>query len=228
MTAVLSQYGPAMAAGAVLAIPILIHLVRVVRALEQRSALPSPVPATIAFMLGGLAFGLIEAAFLHPEVVGRFSKDVFAAKDVVNDGFVAAVTFFIVMILGGFLIHAHRGQLPAIAQHEVQQMRRRLDTFKALFILTLVAVLLILAMLMAIAGDFVGHLDVAPEHQRRGLGAALLAHARTLSPAGLRLFTLQFNANACAFYEKHGFVVARVGVSPPPESEPDVEHHWRP
>jgi len=84
------------------------------------------------------------------------------------------------------------------------------------------------AAFMAIAGDFVDQLFVAPEHQRRGLGAALLAHARRLSPQGLRLFTFQFNANARAFYEKNGFTVARLGVSPPPVSEPDVEYHWRP
>jgi GNAT superfamily N-acetyltransferase len=84
------------------------------------------------------------------------------------------------------------------------------------------------AAFMAIAGDFVDQLFVAPELQRRGLGAALLAHARGLSPVGLRLFTFQVNADARAFYEKHGFVVARLGVSPPPESEPDVEYHWRP
>jgi ribosomal protein S18 acetylase RimI-like enzyme len=84
------------------------------------------------------------------------------------------------------------------------------------------------AAFMAIAGDFIDQLYVAPEHQRRGLGSALLAHARTLSPGGLRLFTLQFNANARAFYEKRGLIVARLGVSPPPESEPDVEYHWRP
>jgi GNAT superfamily N-acetyltransferase len=84
------------------------------------------------------------------------------------------------------------------------------------------------AAFMAIAGDFIDQLFVAPEHQRRGLGAALLAHARGLSPSGLRLFTFQFNANARAFYEKNGFVVARLGVSPPPESEPDVEYRWCP
>ena len=43
-----------------------------------------------------------------------------------------------------------------------------------------------------------------------------------------RLFTVQVNVNGRAFYEKHGFVIARLGVSPPPESEPDVEYHWRP
>jgi tartrate dehydrogenase len=81
---------------------------------------------------------------------------------------------------------------------------------------------------MAMPGDFIDQLYVAPEHQRRGLGQALLAHARTRSPSGLRLFTFQFNANGRAFYEKNGFVVARLGVSPAPESEPDLEYHWRP
>ena len=30
-----------------------------------------------------------------------------------------------------------------------------------------------------------------------------------------------------AFYEKYGFTAEKFGVSPPPESEPDVEYHWR-
>ena len=84
------------------------------------------------------------------------------------------------------------------------------------------------AAFMAIAGDFIDHLYVVPEHQRRGIGQALLVHARALSPSGLRLFTFQVNATGRAFYEKNGFVIARLGVSPPPESEPDVEYHWRP
>jgi ribosomal protein S18 acetylase RimI-like enzyme len=81
---------------------------------------------------------------------------------------------------------------------------------------------------MAIAGDFIDQLFVAPEYQRCGLGNGLLEHARTLSSTGLRLFTFQSNVGARAFYEKHGFVIARLGVSPPPECEPDVEYHWRP
>lgn len=81
---------------------------------------------------------------------------------------------------------------------------------------------------MAIAGDFIDQLYVDPDHQRHGIGGALIAHARGLSPAGLRLFTLQFNVNGRAFYETHGFVVARLGVSPPPESEPDMEYRWTP
>ena len=84
------------------------------------------------------------------------------------------------------------------------------------------------AAFMAIAGDFIDQLYVDPGHQRRGLGTVLLTYARTLSPAGLRLYTLQVNTGAQAFYAKRGFVLVRAGVSPPPESEPDLEYHWRP
>ena len=81
---------------------------------------------------------------------------------------------------------------------------------------------------MAIKGSYIDRLYVLPDQQRKGIGQRLLEHARTLSPDGLELATHQKNVNACAFYEKNGFYAARYGVSPPPESEPDVEYHWRP
>jgi len=79
---------------------------------------------------------------------------------------------------------------------------------------------------MAIAGDFIDQLYVHPDYQRIGLGESLLAHARTLSPEHLWLYTLQINTNGRAFYEKNGFRIVKLGISPPPESEPDVEYHW--
>lgn len=82
------------------------------------------------------------------------------------------------------------------------------------------------AAFLAIAGDFIDQLFVDPVHQRQGLGKALLGHARQLSPGHLWLFTLQINVNARKFYEKNGFRAVRLGISPPPESEPDVEYHW--
>ena len=51
--------------------------------------------------------------------------------------------------------------------------------------------------------------------------------AKQRSPEHVWLYTLQVNVNARAFYEKHGFVAEKFGVSPPPENEPDVEYHWR-
>ena len=80
---------------------------------------------------------------------------------------------------------------------------------------------------LAMNGDFVDQLYIHPDYQRRGIGRALLELARQLSPDHLWLYTLQANINACAFYEKNGFVAEKFGISPPPENEPDVEYHWR-
>ncbi len=80
---------------------------------------------------------------------------------------------------------------------------------------------------MAIRGDFIDHLYVHPAHQNRGIGKVLLDYARQLSPEHIWLYTLQINTNARVFYEKNGFTAEKFGMSPPPESEPDVEYHWR-
>jgi len=80
---------------------------------------------------------------------------------------------------------------------------------------------------IAMREDFIDHLYVHPDHQKRGIGKALLYHARQLSPQHLWLYTLQINTNARFFYEKNGFIAEKFGISPPPESEPDIEYHWR-
>jgi len=80
---------------------------------------------------------------------------------------------------------------------------------------------------MAMAGDFIDQLYVHPDHWRWGIGRLLLDFARERSPEHVWLYTLQVNENARAFYEKNGFVAEKFGVSPAPESEPDVEYHWR-
>ena len=76
--------------------------------------------------------------------------------------------------------------------------------------------------------SYVDRLYIDPGAQRRGWGTRLVEHARVLSPAGLELHTHVENHAARAFYEKHGFVAVRLGISPPPESAADVEYHWRP
>ena len=85
-----------------------------------------------------------------------------------------------------------------------------------------------LAGFLAVDGSYVDRLYVHPRCQRRGVGSLLLQKALELSPDGVELHTHQKNETACAFYEKHGFRPVRYGTSPPPESEPDVEYHWRP
>ena len=80
---------------------------------------------------------------------------------------------------------------------------------------------------MAIRGDFIDQLYVAPTHQCQGIGKALIKFARMLSPERLWLYTFQINTNGRFFYEKNGFIVKKFGVSPPPESEPDVLYEWK-
>ncbi len=81
---------------------------------------------------------------------------------------------------------------------------------------------------LARKGSYIDRLYVRPSAQRNGVGLALLRKAQELSPGGLELHTHQENTKARQFYEKHGFEAVRFGVSPPPESAPDVEYHWRP
>jgi GNAT superfamily N-acetyltransferase len=80
--------------------------------------------------------------------------------------------------------------------------------------------------LLALEAPWIRQLAVFPEHQRHGVGTALLQTAREHSPAELRLFTFQRNAPARAFYGQHGFRAIAFGVSPAPECEPDVEYRW--
>ena len=80
---------------------------------------------------------------------------------------------------------------------------------------------------MAMNQEFVDQLYIHPDYWRQGIGNALLNLAREQSPEHVWLYTLQINVNARAFYEKNGFVAEKFGMSPPPESEPDVEYHWR-
>jgi ribosomal protein S18 acetylase RimI-like enzyme len=80
--------------------------------------------------------------------------------------------------------------------------------------------------LLAIGEQKVDQLHVEPRCQGRGVGTALLDRAKELSPEGLTLFTHQRNERARAFYERRGFRAVHFGVSPPPESEPDVKYAW--
>lgn len=81
---------------------------------------------------------------------------------------------------------------------------------------------------MAIQADFIDQLFIHPDYWRQGIGRALLAHARQMSPSGLWLYTLQENLNARVFYRKNGFRAVHFGFSSPPENEPDVKYAWTP
>src|SRR5512139_685674 len=81
---------------------------------------------------------------------------------------------------------------------------------------------------LAMNGSLIDRLYVDPGEWRKGWGTKFVVFAKQLSPTGLELFTHQENYAARALYERHGFVAVKYGISPPPESAPDVEYHWRP
>ena len=82
---------------------------------------------------------------------------------------------------------------------------------------------------MTLDNDEIDQLYLHPEMRRRGIGSALVAHAKTQSPNGLRLVTFQKNLTARAFYEKHGFTPVAFGDgSKNEEGEPDVFYEWKP
>jgi len=75
-----------------------------------------------------------------------------------------------------------------------------------------------------------GYLDqivVAPQRWGCGIGAALIAEAKRLSPAGLALDVNTDNARAIRFYEKLGFVVSGAGVNAI-SGKPVHRMSWRP
>jgi len=81
---------------------------------------------------------------------------------------------------------------------------------------------------LAMKKSYIDRFYIDPPEQRKGWGSRLILHAKALCPDGLELHTHQENHGARAFYERHGFVAVRFGISPPPESAPDVEYYWRP
>ena len=81
---------------------------------------------------------------------------------------------------------------------------------------------------LAMKGSYVDRLYVDPPEWRKGWGTLFVDFAKRLSPRGLELHTHQENRGERALYERHGFKAVKFSVSPPPESAPDVQYHWRP
>jgi len=74
---------------------------------------------------------------------------------------------------------------------------------------------------------YLDQIVVAPEHWASGVGTALMAEAKRLSPAGLDLDVNTDNARAVRFYEKHGFSITGSGVNPI-SGKPVHRMRWRP
>ncbi len=82
---------------------------------------------------------------------------------------------------------------------------------------------------LGLSGAEVSHLYVAPDDQGRGIGAALLDHAKALRPECLTLWVFQKNDGARRFYERHGFRLVRLTDGAGNiEKEPDALYEWRP
>lgn len=70
-------------------------------------------------------------------------------------------------------------------------------------------------------------LHVLPDHQRAGIGGALLALVQARHPDGFGLWVFESNAPARAFYRRHGLVEReRTDGSGNEEGEPDVRMEW--
>jgi putative acetyltransferase len=74
---------------------------------------------------------------------------------------------------------------------------------------------------------YLDQIVVAPEHWRSGIGAALIAEAKRLSPNGLDLDVNTDNARAIAFYVKLGFAITAAGKNPI-TGTPVHRMSWRP
>ncbi len=82
---------------------------------------------------------------------------------------------------------------------------------------------------LALDGEMLDQLFVAPAMQRRGVGDRLLAKAKELSPRRLRLYSFQKNTPARNFYEARGFVAIDFNSGERnEEQEPDVLYEWTP
>jgi putative acetyltransferase len=70
---------------------------------------------------------------------------------------------------------------------------------------------------------------VEPDAQNRGVGSALLDHAKALRPDGIHLWVFQKNEGARRLYERHGFrLVKLTDGGENMEREPDALYEWRP
>jgi putative acetyltransferase len=87
----------------------------------------------------------------------------------------------------------------------------------------------LIAGFVAVGDELVEHLYVLPEHQRSGVGTALLDHAKERRPGGFTLWTFQGNDGARRFYERHGLrAICFTDGEQNEEKTPDVQYEWRP
>ena len=75
--------------------------------------------------------------------------------------------------------------------------------------------------------SWIEQLYLLPTHTRRGIGTALLNHAKRALPPPIRLYTFQCNDPAQNFYEQHGFkAIAYTDGSANEENCLDILYEW--
>jgi putative acetyltransferase len=74
---------------------------------------------------------------------------------------------------------------------------------------------------------YLDQIVVAPERWASGIGAALIAVAKQLSPTGLDLDVNTDNARAIRFYHRQGFSIAGASINSV-SGKPVHRMHWRP
>ena len=75
--------------------------------------------------------------------------------------------------------------------------------------------------------DFIDHLYLLPEVQRKGLGSELIRIAFEHSDE-LKLWTFQENTAARSFYTKHGFIaIKETDGADNEEKQPDILFQWK-
>jgi GNAT superfamily N-acetyltransferase len=80
-----------------------------------------------------------------------------------------------------------------------------------------------------LTGNELTHLYTDPPAQNRGVGAALMDHAKSVRPERLELWVFQRNEGARRFYERHGFRLLKLtDGTGNMEQEPDALYEWRP
>jgi GNAT superfamily N-acetyltransferase len=82
---------------------------------------------------------------------------------------------------------------------------------------------------IALDDAMLDYLYVEPEVTGRGIGSALLKHAKERRPGGFTLWTFQQNEGARRFYERGGLHAIRfTDGEDNEEQKPDVLYEWRP
>jgi ribosomal protein S18 acetylase RimI-like enzyme len=81
---------------------------------------------------------------------------------------------------------------------------------------------------MALSDGWIDQLYVDAAWTGRGIGSALVQHAKEGSAGCLDLWTFVSNAGAQRFYERHGFREVARTEGDNEEGEPDIRYRWCP